>query len=457
MSVKKKRDRTQFICQACGFTSARWLGRCSECGEWNSMIEERIQAPATQKRSIANASSKPIPLAEIDYKDGERIKCVTGELNRVLGGGIVPGSLVLIGGDPGIGKSTLMLQEAVNLASTAFPILYVSGEESASQTKMRANRLQLNSDALYLLPETNLESIVEHIEAMNPSMIIVDSIQSMYQGELESAPGSLSQVRECALQFLTIAKSKSIPIFIIGHVTKDGYIAGPKVLEHLVDTLLFFEGDREHIYRILRTIKNRFGSTNEIGVFEMTEKGLREVPNPSEIFLSQRKEKISGSSVVCLMEGTRPILVEIQALVGPTSYGLPQRTTAGVDAKRLALLLAVLEKRVGLRMGTQDVFINVVGGVKADETSADLGIVVSIVSSLKNRAIHPKTILLGEVGLGGEIRAISKIEKRITEAEKLGFKQCIVPQANLKSLRSENRIEIVGIEKVDQALDLLTN
>lgn len=421
------------------------------------MIEERIQAPATQKRSIANASSKPIPLAEIDYKDGERIKCVTGELNRVLGGGIVPGSLVLIGGDPGIGKSTLMLQEAVNLASTAFPILYVSGEESASQTKMRANRLQLNSDALYLLPETNLESIVEHIEAMNPSMIIVDSIQSMYQGELESAPGSLSQVRECALQFLTIAKSKSIPIFIIGHVTKDGYIAGPKVLEHLVDTLLFFEGDREHIYRILRTIKNRFGSTNEIGVFEMTEKGLREVPNPSEIFLSQRKEKISGSSVVCLMEGTRPILVEIQALVGPTSYGLPQRTTAGVDAKRLALLLAVLEKRVGLRMGTQDVFINVVGGVKADETSADLGIVVSIVSSLKNRAIHPKTILLGEVGLGGEIRAISKIEKRITEAEKLGFKQCIVPQANLKSLRSENRIEIVGIEKVDQALDLLTN
>jgi len=457
MGSVKKRNRTQFVCQSCGFNSPRWLGRCSECGEWNSMVEEKIQPTADRKQSYVRPASKPIPLSKIDYRDGERIKCVSEEFNRVLGGGIVPGSLVLVGGDPGIGKSTLMLQEAAKLASKEFPVLYVSGEESASQTKLRANRLLLNSSELFLLAETNIESIVEHIEALNPALIIVDSIQAMYQSELQSAPGSLSQVRECALRFLTLAKTKFIPVFLIGHVTKEGYFAGPKVLEHIVDTLLFFEGDKDHFYRILRTVKNRFGSTNEIGVFEMTEEGLREVCNPSEIFLSHRNESTSGSSVICLIEGTRPILVEIQALVGPSNYGLPQRTTAGVDAKRLALLLAVLEKRVGLRMGAQDVFINAVGGVKVDETSADLGILVSIVSSLKNREIDPKTIVIGEVGLGGEIRAISKIEKRITEAGKLGFNQCIVPKSNLKSIKKSGIIQVVGVDNVEQALDLLIN
>jgi len=454
MASQKKRNRVHFVCQACGFESPRWLGRCSECGEWNSMVEEKIQPLTDRRRGFEPRTSKPIPLAEIDFRDENRFPCKTEEFNRVLGGGIVPGSLVLIGGDPGIGKSTLMLQEAVSLASKEFPILYISGEESTSQTKLRANRLNLNSDELFLLAETDLERITEHIEALNPGMIVVDSIQAMYQPQFASPPGSISQVRECALQFLSLAKNKYIPVFLIGHVTKEGYIAGPKVLEHMVDTLLFFEGDKDHFYRILRTVKNRFGSTNEIGVFEMTDRGLREVTNPSEIFLSQRAENTSGSVVVCLIEGTRPILVEIQALVGPSNYGLPQRTTTGVDAKRLALLLAVLEKRVGLRLGTFDVFVNVVGGVKIDETSADLGILVSIVSSFKNRSVDPKAIFMGEVGLGGEIRAISKIEKRLSEAEKLGFRQCIVPNANLKSFKASSHTRIVGVDKVAQALDL---
>lgn len=455
MASTKKRNRVHFVCQSCGFESPRWLGRCSECGEWNSMIEEKIQLSTAKRRVPEQRVSKPIPLSEIDFRDEDRFTCKTQEFNRVLGGGIVPGSLVLIGGDPGIGKSTLILQEAANLADEEFPILYISGEESASQTKMRANRLNLNSKELFILAETDLENIIQHIETLDPGMVIVDSIQAMYQPQFESAPGSISQVRECALQFLTIAKTKYIPIFLIGHVTKEGYIAGPKVLEHMVDTLLFFEGDKDHFYRILRTVKNRFGSTNEIGVFEMTEKGLREVTNPSEIFLSQRSENTSGSAVVCLLEGTRPILVEIQALVGPSNYGLPQRTTTGVDAKRLAVLLAVLEKRVGLRLGTFDIFVNVVSGVKVDETSADLGIIVSIVSSLKNKGIDPKAVVMGEVGLGGEIRAISKIEKRISEAEKLGFKQCIVPNANLKSVKASALTHVIGVDKVEQALNLL--
>ncbi|MDZ7262095.1 MAG: DNA repair protein RadA [candidate division KSB1 bacterium] len=453
--MKNKKIKVHFVCQSCGYESPRWLGRCSECGAWNSLVEEKIPEVKGRQTLVEKPPSRAVALSDIDFQEDSRFLSRSEEFNRVLGGGIVPGSVVLVGGDPGIGKSTLMLQEGANLATEAFKILYVSGEESMTQTKLRAKRLGIDSEHLLILAETNLEAILESVERINPGLLVIDSIQTVYRPEFESAPGSISQVRECALQFLNLAKTKNIPVFLIGHVTKEGYIAGPKVLEHMVDTLLYFEGDKDHFYRILRAVKNRFGSTNEIGVFEMTERGLQEVRNPSEIFLSQRKEDIPGSTVICTMEGTRPILVEIQALVSPSNFGLPQRTTTGVDAKRLALLLAVLEKRVGLRIGTFDVFVNAVGGVKIDETSADLGILVAIASSLKNQLVDPKAIVVGEVGLGGEIRAVSQIERRIGEAEKLGFSRCILPQVNVKALGKKFSLEIQGVEKVSQALEML--
>ncbi len=450
-----KKTSVEYICQSCGHKSPRWIGRCPECGTWSSFVEEKV-APEPKRGGIkVTERSKPLPLAEISHDENARLRCSSQEFNRVLGGGIVPGSLTLIGGDPGIGKSTLMLQEAAALAKPDFCVLYITGEESARQTKMRAQRLGIDSRYLFILAETSLEAILDEVEKLQPKLMIVDSIQTTYRNEFESPPGSISQVRECALAFMNLAKQRSLPVFLIGHVTKEGYLAGPKTLEHMVDTLLQFEGDRDHFFRILRSVKNRFGSTREIGVFEMHELGLREVTNPSEIFLAQRKENISGSVVVCTMEGSRPILVEVQALLTSSNYGLPQRTANGFDVRRLALLLAVIEKRVGLRVGTFDVFVNVAGGVRLEEPAADLGVVVAVASSLKNAVVDPQAVVIGEVGLGGEIRAVPQVDKRLVEAAKLGFKHAVIPKLSIKGLLKPAGIEVVAVEKVDEALDKL--
>lgn len=452
-SVKKK-ERVEYVCQSCGYRSLKWVGRCSECGAWNSFVEERVARDRPGGRAVGVAEdAKPTPLAAVSFEDNHRIVAQSPEFNRVLGGGIVQGSVVLLGGDPGIGKSTLMLQQAAALSGTDFPVLYVSGEESARQTKLRARRLGIDSEHIFLLAETDVSRIVEAIETLKPRLVIVDSIQTLYQPTFESSPGSISQVRECAMTFMQIAKSRNLPIFLVGHVTKEGYLAGPKVLEHMVDVLLQFEGDRDHFYRILRSVKNRFGSTREIGVFEMTGSGLKDVTNPSELFLSQRKENISGSCVVCTLEGSRPFLVEIQALVTPTNYGLPQRTVTGIDNRRLYLLLAVLEKRVGLRLGGYDVFVNAVGGVRIDEPSADLGILMAMASSFKNQVVDPKIIVIGEVGLGGEIRAVPQIDKRIDEAAKLGFTKAVIPRFNTKGIQSSGSLKLVPVEKAEEALE----
>ncbi|MFQ5863931.1 MAG: DNA repair protein RadA [bacterium] len=453
MSIHKKKEKVQFTCQSCGYVSLRWLGRCTECSAWNSFLEEKLPHSSTTKSVHPKESTAPIAISQVSFDQHQRIVAQGQEFNRVLGGGIVNGSVILIGGDPGIGKSTLMLQEGVALANEDFPVLYISGEESDRQTRLRADRLGINSEYLYILAETDINTILASLEKLSPKLVIVDSIQTVYQTALESSPGSISQVRECTLEFLNIAKKQNVPIFLIGHVTKEGFVAGPKVLEHMVDVLLHFEGDRDHFYRILRSVKNRFGSTREIGVFEMTEKGLQEVRNPSELFLSQRKENISGSAVICTLEGTRPFLVEIQALVSPTSYGLPQRTATGVDSKRLSLLLAVLEKRVGLRLGAFDVFVNAAGGVRVDEPSADLGILVSISSSFKNQVVDPEAVIIGEVGLGGEIRAVPQIEKRIDEAAKLGFKKAVIPKFNLKGATPTSSLKLFPIDKAEEALE----
>ena len=451
--ARLKKEFTQFVCQNCGHRSVRWLGKCPECEGWNSFVEEKIAAPS-KRAAAAHAAepNRPLPLREITQDHNQRLPCRSNELNRVLGGGIVPGSLILFGGDPGIGKSTLLLQEAAALAKSDAPVLYVTGEESAAQTKMRASRLGLDSAHLYIQAETNLDEILAAVKQLQPQLVVVDSIQTIYRPEFESPPGSVSQVRECALAFLHAAKANNIAIFLVGHVTKDGYLAGPKVLEHMVDTLLQFEGDRDHMFRILRSVKNRFGGTREIGVFEMRQDGLQEVANPSEIFLSQRKDDISGSAVICTMEGSRPILVEVQALLTPSNYGMPQRVANGLDGRRLALLLAVLEKRVGIRVGTFDVFVNVAGGVRIDEPAADLGILVAAASSVRNAVLDPRVIVVGEVGLGGEVRAVAQMEKRLSEAAKLGFKSAVIPQYSLKGLQKPFGIEVLPVEKVDDAL-----
>ena len=421
------------------------------------MVEERILPVSSNRAIVDNSHVSPIPLSNIQFSKEERIRCHSKEFDRVLGGGIVPGSLVLIGGSPGVGKSTLMLQEAAELSKKGANVLYVSGEESVTQTKMRANRLGLNSEKLFILPENNLDNVFNEIDKIKPKLIIIDSIQTIYRSVLQSAPGSISQVRECAQQFLQLSKSRNIPVFLIGHVTKEGYIAGPKVLEHTVDTLLLFDGDSHNFFRILRAAKNRFGSTNEIGVFEMTDKGLEEVSNPSEIFLAQRNSDASGSVVVSVMEGTRPLLLEVQALVTASNYGLPQRSATGIDAKRLSMLLAVLEKRVGLRLGTSDVFVNAVGGVRIDETSADLGIAMAIASSFRNQVITPNAALIGEIGLTGEIRPVAQIERRITEVEKLGLKGIVIPSANYQSLKKKAGIKIQPVGKLSEAVEIFIN
>ncbi|MEN3039014.1 MAG: DNA repair protein RadA [Candidatus Kryptonium sp.] len=455
------RPKTQFVCQNCGYISLKWMGRCPECNEWNTMVEEIImpEDKLQEQISLLKQPAIAVDIDKIEMKEDERIKTGIAEFDRVLGGGIVPGSVVLIAGDPGVGKSTLMTQIIPGLKGKK--VLYVTGEESVKQIKLRTERLNFpksfQTKNFLVLAETNLNLIINVIEETNPDVIIIDSIQTMYRPELESAPGSVSQVRECASLLMQVAKNTGKSILLVGHVTKDGLIAGPKVLEHMVDTVLQFEGERHQFYRILRAVKNRFGSTNEIGIFEMTNEGLKEVKNPSDIFLSERTFGISGSSVVACVEGTRPLLVEVQALVTPASYGTPQRTSIGFDYHRLSVLLAVLEKKLGIRLSGHDVFVKIVGGLKIDEPAIDLGVVVSIVSSLKDIPVDSQSVVVGEVGLAGEVRSVTQVEKRIQESAKLGFKKIIVPKNNTRGLKTDAEIEIVGVKKVSQALEELLN
>jgi DNA repair protein RadA/Sms len=454
MALKLK---TKFVCQSCGYSSPKWSGKCPDCGLWNTMAEEIIDTNKikNEKSSSLKAKSADIVLlSEIENKGEVRFKTGIEEFDRVLGGGIVPGSVVLIGGDPGIGKSTLMLQVADKIKNKK--ILYISGEESSSQIKMRCERLNYHLENFYILSETNLEIITSVIENENPDLVVVDSIQTIYRPDIESSPGTIVQLRESTSYLIKIAKFQNIPIMLVGHITKDGAIAGPKVLEHMVDTVLQFEGERTHLYRILRGIKNRFGSTNEIGIFEMTDKGLREVQNPSEVFLSQRNYGASGCVISASIEGTRPILIEVQALVTSTSYGFPQRTSLGFDYKKLNIIIAILEKKLGIFLSKYDIFLNIAGGIKIDEPAIDLAVALSIYSSLKDIPVDSETVVIGELGLSGEVRTISYIEKRISEADKLGFKQIIVPKNNLKNVDVKKyKSKITGIERIKEAVDLI--
>ncbi|WP_442597432.1 DNA repair protein RadA [Neobacillus sp. D3-1R] len=451
------KSKTKFMCQECGYESAKWMGKCPGCGEWNKMVEE-VERSAPGRRGAFTHSlhdksmSKATPITSIETVSEPRVKTDLVELNRVLGGGVVRGSLILIGGDPGIGKSTLLLQVSSQLAVHQHRVLYISGEESLRQTKLRADRLGIKSENLLVYSETNLEDINQTIEQMSPQFVIVDSIQTVFHPNVTSAPGSVSQVRECTAELMRIAKTKGIAIFIVGHVTKEGSIAGPRILEHMVDTVLYFEGERHHTYRILRAVKNRFGSTNEMGIFEMKEAGLEEVENPSEIFLEERSQGAAGSTVVASMEGTRPVLVEVQALISPTSFGNPRRMATGIDHNRVPLLMAVLEKRVGMLLQNQDAYLKVAGGVKLDEPAIDLAIAVSIASSFRDKPTRPTDCIIGEVGLTGEVRRVSRIEQRVQEAAKLGFERVILPANNLGGWKGPDGIELIGVSTVSQAL-----
>ncbi|TWJ33404.1 DNA repair protein RadA [Geobacter argillaceus] len=446
------KPRSLFTCQKCGYQSAKWLGKCPDCNAWNSMVEELLVKGGGTAGTAAD--NPPCPIGQVSGDAEKRLPCGISEFDRVLGGGLVSGSLVLIGGDPGIGKSTLLLQAADHLARSGEPVLYVSAEESPQQIKLRGTRMGVNAPALFLLAETSLERIIAHIGTMKPRAVVVDSIQTVFTAALESAAGSVSQVRESAGRLMLLAKGSNIPIFLVGHVTKDGSLAGPRVLEHLVDTVLYFEGDAGHPFRILRAVKNRFGSTNEIGVFEMKSEGLLPVQNPSELFLAERPLGVAGSVVVAAMEGSRPLLVELQALVSSSPFGTPRRTTIGVDHNRLALLVAVLEKKVGLTMAGQDIFLNVAGGVKLNEPAADLGMIMAVASSHLDKPVDPGVLLLGEVGLAGEVRGITQPELRAREAAKLGFTRCLLPAGNLKQVRVKG-IELVGVKTVDDAMERL--
>ncbi len=430
--------------------SPKWLGKCPDCGEWNTLVEERKESRPGRKPS---GGSELQPLNTIISGREKRTTTGIKELDRVLGGGVVPGSVILVGGDPGIGKSTILIQAISGLSKKYESALYVSGEESPEQIKLRAERLSIDSDKIVLLAETSLEGIIDAASELSPGVIVIDSIQTMYTEEILSAPGSVGQVRECAARLMFFAKKSEIPVFIIGHVTKEGAIAGPRVLEHIVDTVLYFEGDRGHPYRIIRTVKNRFGSTNEIGVFEMTDAGLSEIENPSELFLSERPLNVSGSTVIASIEGTRPLMVEIQALVSPTTFGMPRRTSIGVDFNRVNLLTAVLEKRAGLHLGGMDIFINVVGGLKIVEPAIDLGIITTIASSLREVPVDPKVFMFGEVGLSGEIRAVAYAEQRIKEAAKIGFKKAIMSKTNSDRLKESFGLEIIGVKDVEDTLE----
>lgn len=450
------REKRRFVCQECGYITPRSLGRCPGCQSWQSFAEEIEQLAASSKhRGIGQASREPEPISQVVASEVERHLTGMSEFDRVLGGGIVPGSVVLIGGDPGIGKSTLLLQASDALSRNYGDILYVSGEESVSQTKLRATRLGVTSDTLFVLCENDLEQIEKHIQTLNPKVIIVDSIQAVYLSSIQSAPGSVTQIRECAGRLLICAKNRNVPVFLVGHVTKDGTLAGPRILEHMVDTVLYFEGEQHHIYRVLRAIKNRFGSTNEIGIFEMQNRGLVDVMNPSELFLSNREEEVSGSIVVSSMEGTRPLLMEVQALVVPTNHGNPRNTATGVDRHRIALLIAVLNKRVGIDVGGADVFVNITGGLRVAEPGIDLGVLMAIASSYREIPIDRQTVMIGEVGLGGEIRPVTHVERRIREAAKLGFTRAIFPEYNRKGLEIEEHIELIGVKDVYGSLSAL--
>ena len=451
-----KAKSTAFFCQNCGYESAKWQGQCPACHEWNTFTEEPV-AKITGSASVKKAAAeiRPVRLSEIQTDESQRISSGMEELDRVLGGGIVAGSLMLVGGDPGIGKSTLLLQVCHNLTGTGHKVLYVSGEESAQQIKLRAKRIGDFKDDLMLLCETNLELIRSVIEKTRPEIVVIDSIQTMYHEAVSAAPGSVSQVREATNVLMQIAKGMGISIFLVGHVTKEGVVAGPRVLEHMVDTVLYFEGDRYASYRILRGVKNRFGSTNEIGVFEMRQSGLREVTNPSEYMLDGKPENASGSIVACSMEGSRPILIEIQALVCHTNLPMPRRTTAGTDFNRVNLLLAVLEKRAGMQMSACDVYVNIAGGIRMTEPAIDLGLILALVSSYKDIAIDEKTIAFGEVGLSGEIRSVNMAQQRVQEAKKLGFETVLMPQVSMKALQKVEGIQIIGLETVRDAVQYL--
>ena len=451
-----KGKKTVFFCQNCGHEETKWFGQCPMCKEWNTFVEEKVIASSVSAsvKTDRDIEKKIVALSQVNTDEQKRFQTGMKELDRVLGGGIVPGSLVLVGGDPGIGKSTLLLQVCQKLAKER-QVLYISGEESQAQIKLRANRMGNFSDNMKLFCETNLGTIRDVIEKKQPEFVVIDSIQTIYSEEVASAPGSVSQVRESTNVFMQLAKGLGITIFIVGHVTKEGTVAGPRVLEHMVDTVLYFEGDRHASYRILRGVKNRFGSTNEIGVFEMRQNGLVEVENPSEYMLSGKPENASGSVVACSIEGTRPLLIEIQALVCDTNFGMPRRTATGTDYNRVNLLMAVLEKRIGLHLANCDAYVNIAGGIRMNEPAIDLGIVMAIVSSYKNRPVDERMIVFGEVGLSGEVRAVNMPEQRVAEAKKLGFETCVVPEVSLDMVKGIKGIKIIGVKTINDAMNLI--
>lgn len=451
----KSKTRSVYCCQKCGGQTPKWMGRCPDCGEWNSLVEETFStAPAEKKQAARSAKTPPTPISDIETSAESRIKSGISEFDRVLGGGIVRGSAVLIGGDPGIGKSTLLLQGMEELARKGNKVLYVSGEESAEQTKMRGLRLGSSSQNLYVLAETSLEVILGEMERLKPKTVVVDSVQTVFTEELSSAPGSISQVREVAGRLIHESKKEGMATFLIGHVTKDGAIAGPRVLEHMVDTVLYFEGERGHPYRVLRTVKNRFGSTNEIGVFEMKEIGLAEVTNPSSLFLAERPDDVSGTVVVPSMEGTRPLLLELQSLVSPCNFGAPRRTSMGVDHNRVSLMAAIMEKKLGMKFVDMDIFVNIVGGVRIDEPAADLPLAMSLASSYLDKPVPKDMVIFGEIGLAGEIRGVGQAELRLKETVKMGFKKALLPKNNIKQLKNKD-IELIPAGSIKEALDLV--
>lgn len=448
------KSKTVYVCQNCGVSSVKWIGRCPACGQWNTYVEETVQKETGKNTSFRAGSSVPQLLSEISSANEKRIDTLSTEFNRLLGGGLVPGSVVLIGGEPGIGKSTLVLQVALKMNS--LKTLYISGEESVQQIKMRADRMNLKNENCYLLSETSLENILTHIDNLSPDLVVIDSIQTLYTDGIDSSAGSVSQIRECTARLLRMAKETARPVILIGHINKEGVIAGPKILEHIVDTVLQFEGDRHFLYRILRSIKNRFGSTSELGIFEMQSNGLREVNNPSEILITQNDENLSGVAIAATLDGIRPFLIEIQALVSSAVYGTPQRSATGFDFRRLNMLLAVLEKRAGFKLATKDVFLNIAGGLKVDDPAIDLAVVAAVLSSNIDLPISKNICLAGEIGLSGEIRPVSRIEQRIGEAEKLGFKQMIISQYNQKGLEgSKYKIKIIPVNKLEQVFKFL--
>ncbi|MDM8534073.1 DNA repair protein RadA [Clostridiaceae bacterium HSG29] len=451
-----KKIKTRFVCQECGYFTTKWMGRCPQCNNWNSFVEEVEKKEDKNLRKTGIGSlEKPVRLSEIQLCNENRFTTCISELDQVLGGGIVEGSLILVGGDPGIGKSTLLLQMANNVASKGKKILYISGEESLKQTKLRADRLKIMSDNLFFVSENDIDIIVSHVKNISPQLLIIDSIQTVHSSDLSSAPGTVSQVREATNTFMNVSKGMGIATFIVGHVTKNGAIAGPKILEHMVDTVLYFEGEKNNVYKILRAVKNRFGSTNELGIFEMTSGGLKEILNPSEIFISKNVKESPGSVITAAMEGTRPILIEIQALVARTNFGMPRRMANGLDYNKVVMLMAVLEKIKGMMIQDQDGYINVVGGMTLNEPAADLAVISAIASSFLNVTIKKNVVLFGEVGLTGEIRAVSMADQRINEAKKMGFKKCIIPKENLKNLNADNDIEIEGVENISDVFSIL--